>query len=102
VHEAIVPFGKVEYLDITIQHRKIATHYTKRNLNLFRKALKRGVKFGAREQYYYARELFYWGYYKKCKIELNTFFKMPNKFLQSPRSALASLASSAFFSTYTL
>ena len=88
VHEAIVPFGKVEYLDITIQHRKIATHYTKRNLNLFRKALKRGVKFGAREQYYYARELFYWGYYRKCKAELNKYFKMPNKFLPNVIDAL--------------
>ncbi len=81
VHEAIVPFGKVEHLDITIEHRKIATRYTKRNLNLFRKALKRGVKFSAREQYYYARELFYWAYYKKCKIELSKFFKMKYKFL---------------------
>ncbi len=80
VHEAIVPFGNVEHLDITIQHRKTTTNYTKRNLNLFRKALKRGVKFNAREQYYYARELYYWGYYKKCKTELNKFFKMPNKF----------------------
>ena len=88
VHEAIVPFGKVEHLDITIQHRKIATHYTKRNLNLFRKALRRGVKFNAREQYYYARELFYWGYYKKCKVELNKFFKMPNKFLPNTIDAV--------------
>ena len=88
VHEAIVPFGCVEHLDITIQHRKIATQYTKRNLNLFRKALKRGVKFNAREQYYYARELFYWGYYKKCKIELNKFFNLPNKFLPNTIDAI--------------
>ena len=81
VHEAIVPFGKIEHLDITIQHRKIASGYSKRNLNLFRKALKRGIKFNAREQYYYARELFYWRYYKKCKQQLNKYFKMPNKFL---------------------
>lgn len=88
VHEAIVPFGKVEHLDITIQHRKIATHYTKRNLNLFRKALKRGVRFNAREQYYYARELFYWGYYKKCKTQLNKFFKMKHKFLPNTIDAI--------------
>ena len=88
VHEAIIPFGKVEHLDITIQHRKIATHYTKRNLNLFRKALKRGVKFNAREQYYYARELFYWGYYKKCKLELNKFFNLPHKFLPNTIDAI--------------
>ena len=92
VHEAIVPFGKIEHLDITIQHRKIASHYTKRNLNLFRKALRRGVKFNAREQYYYARELFYWGYYKKCKTELNKFFKMPNKFTPNTIDAMLILS----------
>ena len=81
VHEAIVPFGKVEHIDITIQHRKVATNYSKRNLNLFRKSLKRGVKFNAREQYYYSRELFYWGYYKKCKCELIKYLKMAHKFL---------------------
>ena len=88
VHEAIVPFGKVEHLDIAIQHRKITTNHTKRNLDLFRKALKRGIKFNAREQYYYARELFYWGYYKKCKTELNRFFKMPHKFLPNTIDAI--------------
>ena len=92
VHEAIVPFGKIEHLDITIQHRKIATHYTKRNLNLFRKALKRGVKFNAREQYYYARELFYWGYYKKCKNQLNKFFKMRYKFLPNTIDAILTMS----------
>ena len=92
VHEAITPFGKIEHLDITIQHRKIATHYTKRNLNLFRKALKSGVKFNAREQYYYARELFYWGYYKKCKIELNKFLKMPDKFIPNAIDAILIMA----------
>ena len=92
VHEAIVPFGKIEHLDITIQHRKIATHYTKRNLNLFRKALKRGVKFNAREQYYYARELFYWGYYKKCKNQLNKFFKTRYKFLPNTIDAILTMS----------
>ena len=92
VHEAIISFGKIEHLDITIQHRKIATTYTKRNLNLFRKALKRGIKFSAREQYYYARELFYWGYYKKCKSELNRFFKMPNKFTPNLIDAILIMA----------
>lgn len=92
VHEAIVPFGKVEHLDITIQHRKIATNYTKRNLNLYRKALKRGIKFDAREQYYYARELFYWGYYKKCIKELGKFFKFKNRFLPNTMDAFLTIS----------
>lgn len=81
VHEAIPPRGKIEHLDICIQHRKIKADYTKRNLNLYRKALKRNVTFNARDQYYYARELFYWGYYKKSIKEFKKFFTKPNIFL---------------------
>ncbi len=81
VHEVIPPMGKIEYLDITIEHRKIAASYTKRNLNLYRYALKHGVKLDTREQYYYARELFYWGYYSKAIKEFNKFLKLPNKFM---------------------
>lgn len=92
VHEAIVPFGRIEHLDITIQHRKIATHYTKRNLNLFRSALKRGIKFNAREQYYYSRELFYWGYYKKAIKEFKKFMRLPYKFLPNTIDAILMLS----------
>ncbi len=92
VHEAIVPFGRIEHLDITIQHRKIATHYTKRNLNLFRKALKRGVRFNTREQYYYSRELFYWGYYKKAIKEFKRFMNLPYKFLPNTIDAILTLS----------
>ena len=92
VHEAIVPFGKVEHLDITIQHRKVITSYTKRNLNLFRKALKRGIEFNAREQYYYAKELYYCGHFKKCKTELNKFLKMKYKFLPNTIDAMLIMA----------
>ena len=79
-------------MDITIHHRKIATNYTKRNLNLFRKALKRGVRFNSREQYYYARELFYWGYYRKCKQQLTKFFAMPNIFMPNKIDACSIMA----------
>ena len=92
VHEAIAPFGRVEYLDIVVQHRKISTHYTKRNLNMFRKALKRGIKFGAREQYYYARELFYWGYLKKAIKEFKKFLILPYKFLPNTIDAHLTIA----------
>ena len=92
VHEAIVPFGRIEHVDITIQHRKIESHYTKRNLNLFRSALKRGIKFSAREQYYYSRELFYWGYYKKAIKEFKKFIKLPYKFLPNIIDAILMLS----------
>ena len=81
VHEAIVPTGKIEYLDINIEHKKLDNMYSKRNLVLFRKAMIRGVEFSCREQYYYSRELFYWGYYKSAIKQFNKFLKMKNKFL---------------------
>ena len=80
VHEAISPSGKVEYCDITIEHRKLDSHDPKRNLKLYQKALKRKVKFNARETYYYARELYYNGYYFSAIKNLKKFLKIPNTY----------------------
>ena len=67
VHEAVPLIGKVEEADITIEHRKLFDKPSgKRNLELYRKALKRDVKFCGRDYFYYARELYYNGYYRKC------------------------------------
>ncbi len=78
VHEAITPSGKVEYLDIKIEHRKQVTNEPGRNLRLFRSAKKRGVKFCPREQYYYSRELFYNGYFSSAIKNFKKFFKEKN------------------------
>ncbi len=67
VHEAVPLIGKVEKVEITVEHRKEADKPSgKRNLELYRKALKRGVKFCGRDYFYYSRELYFNGYYKKC------------------------------------
>ncbi len=75
VHESITPHGKIEYRDISVEHRKIAPSDPRRNLKLYRKRLKEGYKLNPRESYYYARELYYNGYYKKCVKELTKFVK---------------------------
>lgn len=80
VHEVIVPQGHIEYCDIEIEHRKIKHSNPKRNLNLYRNAKKQGKEFSAREQYYYARELFYNNYITTAIKNLNKFLKMPNTF----------------------
>ena len=80
VHEVIVPSGKIEYTDIEIRHQKEVPSPPKRNLKLYEKALKRGEKFDARQQYYYARELFQNGYISKAARALSTFLKMPNSY----------------------
>ncbi len=71
IHEAIAPHGEIRYCDIAIEHRKDRPSDSWRNLNIYRKHIKRGEKLSARESYYYSRELFYHEYYKKCIAQLN-------------------------------
>lgn len=73
IHEVISPRGRVENLDIAIKHlnsNKVAD--PKRNLKIYRKLIKSGKVLTPREQYYYARELYYNGYYKSA---INAFTK---------------------------
>lgn len=81
VHEVITPHSNIEYTSIEIEHRKEQSGEPKRNLNIYRKALKRGVILSAREQYYYARELYYNGYYTSAITHLKKFLKMENKYI---------------------
>ncbi len=76
VHEVIAPCGKIEYTDIEIEHHKVVAGDPKRNLKLYQKALKKGVQFSPRELYYYARELFYTGQYRKSAQYLKKFLKI--------------------------
>lgn len=65
VHEAIVPFGKIKHVNITIEHRKIKQTNPKRNLKIYNQR-KKETPFSPRELFYYGRELFYNKYYKSC------------------------------------
>ena len=44
IHEAIVPFGKIEYLDITIEHHKLSSTNTRRNLDIYEKHINNGTE----------------------------------------------------------
>lgn len=74
VHECITPFGKVEYVECAINHLKQNEGDRNRNINIYKKIEKKR-KLNAREQYYYARELFEHGKYSKCQQMLNKFIK---------------------------
>lgn len=80
VHEVIVPTGIIEYTDIEIEHRKVVFGNPKRNLNLYRHAIKNGHKLNARELYYYSRELYYNNYISSAIKNLKHFLKIPNAF----------------------
>jgi len=59
VHEVITPFGKIIHAPIAITHRRKEKTDAQRNLRLFENLLKRGDTLSPREQFYYARELYY-------------------------------------------
>lgn len=73
IHEVIVPKGNIVYSDIAITHKKIEDSNPKRNLIIFEKMIKNGVKLDPRQQFYYARELYYNKKYKKAIKNFNIF-----------------------------
>ena len=81
VHEVITPRGQIEYLNISIQHKKIKSSNPKRNLKIYNSKIKEGYKLNLREQFYYSRELFYNNYIKKCIKVLKNYLKQNSGFL---------------------
>ncbi len=92
IHEVITPAGKIEYLDIEIEHRKLEVKDEKRNLRIYRNKIRENFLLNARETYYYARELYYNGYYSSCIKNMKKFLKMQNKFLPDIISAYIFIA----------
>lgn len=59
IHEAITPRGNLLYSDIAIVHKKVKPTDPDRNLHVFEQLIHKGQLLSPREQYYYARELYY-------------------------------------------
>lgn len=83
VHEVIVPFGKVEYLDISIEHRSEKKIYSDRNLKIYEKMKEEGVLFDARDWFYYARELYYHQKYVEAVDNFEKFLSLPVGFVEN-------------------
>ncbi len=83
VHEAITPCGEVVYSDIAVSHKKIGSGDPDRNLRIFEKLLKEGQTLGPREQFYYARELYYHKRYQDAEQAFETFLAMPNGWVEN-------------------
>lgn len=68
VHECIAPAGNVIYSDFMIEHHRPAGRsHSRRNLEIFEKALQKGAVLHARDKLYYARELMAVGRLKEAK-----------------------------------
>lgn len=59
IHEVITPRGIVIYENIAMTHKKMRASDPKRNLRIFENILAQGMPLSTREQFYYARELYY-------------------------------------------
>ena len=59
IHEVVTPFGKIIHSPVAVTHRRKEKTDPQRNLRLFEGLLQRGEQLSPREQFYYARELFY-------------------------------------------
>ena len=58
IHESITPSGNIVYLNAPIEHRKLNNTQPKRNLNIYKNLIKKGITFTPRQQFYYANELY--------------------------------------------
>ena len=92
VHEVIAPFGTIKYVNITIEHHKTHDYNPKRNLKIYQRRIKNGEVINTRAQYYYAKELYYNRYYKKCVRELKRYLKMPNQFMPNTIDSYLTIA----------
>ncbi len=83
VHEAITPSGIIEYLDIYLEHHSTKTSYSDRNLKIYKEMKAAGELFDARDQFYYARELYYHGQYSDAVENFSLFLKHSNAFVEN-------------------
>lgn len=87
IHEVITPRGNIVYSDIAVTHKKEHIKNPARNLEIFEKMIKRGKIFSPREMFYYARELYYNGFYEKSAEIFDEFLNMPDGWIQNKKEA---------------
>lgn len=92
IHEAISPRGKVLHSDIAIQHRKIGPGDPDRNLRIFEKMIAAGKHLQPREQFYYARELYYHQRYADAAAVFKRFLDEQQGWLENNIDATKHLA----------
>lgn len=83
VHEAITPAGTVFYAEIAVTHKKLRPGDPDRNLRIFERLLREGRRFTPREQFYYARELYYHGRYQEADDAFTSFLEDDGGWLEN-------------------
>ncbi len=92
VHEAIPPKGNVAYSSIAISHRKLHPSDPDRNIRIFEKLLSEGKELEPRQQFYYARELYYHKRYEEAISLFEQFLYEGKGWIENNISACIDLA----------
>lgn len=71
IHEVITISGNTLYTDIAITHKKSDSTDSKRNLRIFESMIKQGITLDARQEFYYARELYYAENFQEAILSFN-------------------------------
>ena len=92
VHESVTPRGKILYLPIEIQHRKLSVPDPDRNLRIYQGMLERGEYLEPRHQFYYGRELYTHGQYARAAQVLSHFLREPGGWKENKIEACLQLS----------
>ena len=93
VHEAVAPHGNIVKLPCEIVHGKpLSRSAGTRNLDIYREMLACGEKLEPREQYYYARELYFNGLFSDARAEFGKFLTVRGGLLANKVDASLMLA----------
>lgn len=83
VHEVITPSGLIVYSDIAVSHKKLKAHDPGRNLRIYQNLIAKGRVLEPREQFYYAKELYYNKHYDESIKVLSEFISQKKGWVEN-------------------
>lgn len=92
VHEAISPTGNILYAEPAVTHRKLHPSDPDRNLRIFERLLTQGQELEPRQQFYYARELYYHQRYQDAIDQFQRFLEKKDGWVENKIDACQQLA----------
>lgn len=92
IHEVIPQSGIVQHEEISFYHKKLRANEPGRNLKIFEKMIADGKTLDPRQQFYYARELYYNGRLREAIATFQRFLDEGNGWIENNISACKDLA----------
>lgn len=83
IHEVITPRGNIRYTDAAVCHKKMHPGDPDRNLRIFEHMRAQGHLLDDRQQYYYARELYYHARYEEAAAVLSSWLERGNGWVEN-------------------